>query len=91
MLAVFIALYLLVGLALAVGFTAGSNIVGRILAVVIWPYILLVDGTPRVRWLTHVSGQEVVIEEGEEIIGDKLVKMQTVRQWGGHEYRRIAA
>lgn len=83
--AVLFIIYVLVGIALAC-LADGSNFRGRAVTVFIWPWALWADGTPHIRWLTHFSGKELVIEE--TTLPDMTI-VQTVRQRAGHEYTRV--
>jgi hypothetical protein len=78
--------YFATGLILAFCDPNDSNLRGRFVCSLIWPWVLWADGTPRIRWLTHFSGVEVVIEETTTL--DMRV-IQTVRQASGYEYTRI--
>lgn len=74
--------YLGVGFALQVE-TPDIRLRARVLGCFIWPWILHIDGTPRIRPLLRWARGEVVIEASEWPPGAERL---TVRRRDGSEY-----
>lgn len=78
-----LALYLAFGAVLQLITVEGIRPIGYVVGAVIWPWLLYVDGTPRIRPFLRWARGERVIEQSEWPVG---VLRQTVQRRDGSEY-----